>query len=437
MEKDKYRLQEGRKRPAYKPKNIRCPGCGAGLTVKDERSKLVVCEYCSCHLYVTESEKKVLGKSLDPVQHFPLKIGDSFHYKATHFEIIARMAFIEDGDYSELTRQYLLYNPRMGTRWLDEYQGRYSLSKDSHVMPTSNPFEKQRGDVLKTHDGRRWITEETGLYELIYVDGALPWIAKVGDRISYAEFSEKSGSGMQYDVQRIDNEIEYGMGKALPLEVVRRATKKADLGSGIVRKRYVDAAITRKLFVSVMLAALFALVVNGIMALYCLISGEVVLRQYFSADRLNQEVLSEPFPVAGDNNLIKIIARARPKLNNEWMALDVALIANEDTAVHVYDQDIQYYHGHEGGESWREGGQKKTAYIKIPLAGEYQLLLHAVSGRGSATQSTKTDHGVDIHIETGVRMPHFFIGASIASVIILFLTGVFYLNWKSGGEEDE
>ena len=109
MESERFKLSSGRERPEYKPQNIKCASCGAGLTVKDEQSQMVVCEYCGSQLDVSATEQTVLGKGLANKPYFPLELGDSFHYKATRFEVISRMAFIEDNDISEMTKEYLLY----------------------------------------------------------------------------------------------------------------------------------------------------------------------------------------------------------------------------------------------------------------------------------------------------------------------------------------
>lgn len=437
MDDKKFTLSKDRKRPPYKPKDIHCPGCGAALTIKDERSELVVCEYCGSHLDVSETEKKVLGKGPDKKQDFPLLLGDSFRYKGTKFEIISRMVFIEESDYTQKTRQYLLYNPRRGTMWIDEYKGHYSLSTDTHVMPTSEPFTKRRGDILTTHDHRKWITEGTGTYELVYVDGSLPWIAKIGDKIQYAEFSEKSGSGMQYEVQSIGIEMEYGTGKALPIEMVRRATNKMDLGKEMGLREPVDAAIKSKFYKAVILVASLAIIINGIFALFCVSRGRVVLSQNFTASQLTGEAFSKPFKVAGKNNIVKVNVTAAPRLNNEWMAMDLAIVENDDRVIHVYDGDIAYYHGTEGGESWSEGSQNTTEYIKIPRAGIYRLLLHAVGARGNTGNSSQAYHGAAIRVTDGALLPHFFIGVAILSIIILTLTIISYSKWKNEDEDDD
>jgi ribosomal protein S27E len=435
MDRQAYSLEKGRPRPAYTPRDIHCPGCGAGLTVKDEHAEMVVCDYCGSHLAVTAEEQKVLGKGGVNKQAFPLELGDSFRHKGYRYEVVARMAFIEDGDVTEMTRQYLLYNPRIGTCWLEAYKGRYSLSRATHIMPESEPFDKGRGGLLTTHDGNQWVAEESGVLELTYVDGALPWIARIGDRIAYADFVDKSGSGQHYQAERTQNEIEYSIGRALDIEVVRRATGKPDLGRKTARRDEPDAAVRRSFYLTVMAAAAIVLVVNlGLTAAVAFL-GRPVLSQQFSVADLNGEVLSEPFRV--DSGIVKVTATAHPRLNNEWMAMNIAIVGGQEDVLHVYDADISYYHGREGGESWSEGGQSQSTYIKVPQPGAYSLMLHAVSARGNANQADRTSHGLAVRVVDGARMPYFFIAAAVICGLILILSGWSYAKWKSGDEDDE
>ena len=435
MDKETYSLEKGRPRPPYKAQDIHCPGCGAGLTVKDEHAELVVCDYCGSHLAVTPTEQKVLNKGPEYKQKFQLQLGDSFRHKGYRYEIIARMAFIEDGDYTEMTRQYLLYNPRVGTQWLEEYKGHYSLSQMTHVMPKTDPFECTRGSVLETHDGQEWVTEENGVMELVFVDGALPWVAKIGDTVAYADFAEKGGSGGQYQVERSPNEIEYSFGRPLDIEVIRRATGKPDLLKSGAPKARIDAATVRSLFTFTMVVAVLAALLNGLLLFFTMTRGQEVLLEQFGAEELNGEIFTEPFRV--DSNIIKVIARATPRLNNEWMSLDLAIVDADDIVMHVYDEGISYYHGYEGGERWSEGSQKKSSYIKVPQPGSYRLLLHAVSAKGNANRSNRTTHGIQIRVIDGARKPTYFIGAIVFAVLVMVGALALFGKWAEGDEEDD
>ncbi len=412
MEQERFALNSGRKRPAYKPKDIHCPNCGAGLTVKDERSELVVCDYCGSHLDVSQEEKQVLGKGAEQKWDFPLNVGDSFWWKKARYEIIARMVFIED-DEDEMTRQYLLYNPYHGTLWLDEYDGHYSLSWDTHVMPTENAFRKTRGDILTTHDNQKWVMEEEGTYELVYVDGALPWIATIGDRVHYAEFVNKNTPKLQYDAQRIGSEIEYGRGQSLSMEQVRRALGQAEFAEDREPESPLEnVAETRQTFTRLVAAVIFILVVNVALFIYTYQSGTLVLEQAFSARELTNETLSKPFRLENDGDIVRVSAYS--PVNNAWMALDVGVVMNEDTLVHLAEADVARYYG-------SEGSQRKSIHFKLPWAGTYRLLVHAVSARGTARSAKQAEHNATIKVYTGVFRSYYFLAISIVAGLVLVL----------------
>jgi hypothetical protein len=329
------------------PQNIKCGSCGAGLTVKDEQSQMVVCEYCGSQLDVSATAQTVLGKGLANKPYFPLELGDAFHHKATRFEVISRLAFIEDHDISEMTKEYLLYNPRRGSLWRGEYGGHYSISHSSHGRPTKVAFDVSRGDVIKTHDGNQWVAEGKGTYALHYVDGALPWITRVGDRLQYAEFAEKSGSG----------------------------------------KRYIQ----------LMVIALAAAVLNGLLAFYCYQSGTVVLKQGFLPQEITNGAMSRSFIVRGKGKITKITVSA--PLDNAWMSLEAAIVRRDGKVVHLYERSLEYYHGRSGGESWSEGSRSNSELVKIPDPGLYKLFVQAVSAQGNASRATRALHGLQVEIK--------------------------------------
>ncbi|MDJ0721491.1 MAG: DUF4178 domain-containing protein [Desulfobacterales bacterium] len=432
MDKAHAGATRGRERPAYQPRNIRCEGCGAGLSVKDERAELVVCEYCGSHLDVSATERKVVGRKTDNQPFFPFRLGDAFHYQSARFEVIARLAFIEDGDVAEMTREYLLYHPRRPSRWLGEYQGNYSMTATSHVMPQKDPFNTSRGGKLKTHDGKAWVCEGRGTYELHYVDGALPWIASVGDRVDYAEFVEESGTGRIYEAQRIANEIEYGRGRRLDLETVRRAARKSDLGKTLKPKASEDAAVARRRYVQMMSAAALALVVNVLAAVFCYLAGTEVLSESFSAAELTEGAYSEAFRVAGNGAAVRI--NARTGLSNAWMTLEAALVREDDMMVHQYESNIEYYHGRSGGENWSEGSRNKSVMVRVPDGGNYRLFVMAVSAKGNANRAERALHGARMVVTDEAQPWGKFAVAAGISFFVLIITAVLYGKWK---QEDE
>lgn len=431
-EGDRFGLGQGRPRPAYTPKSLHCPHCGAGLTVKDEHSEMVVCDYCGSHLEVTSEELTVLGKGPARKWDFPLALGASFRHKGARYEVIARLALIEDGDPTYLTREYLLYNPYRGTLWLSEYQGHYDLSSTTHVMPVGEPFSCGKGDSLETHDGRQWVMEETGEYELAYVDGALPWVAKVGDRQRYAELTAEDGSGDLYEAEAQGQELEYGIGRRVPLAMVRRATGKEDLPEPAAPLE--NVARTRSAYHWMLKLTALALAVNAVLWLLAGAKGHEVLEQRFDAAALTRETLSQPFEIRRADDVVKVELDSRA-LDNAWMVVDVAVVEGEDRVIHTLEADMEYYHGYEGGESWSEGSRSRSVYFRVPEAGTHRLLLHAVSATGETPQAEAAQHPLRVRVVAGAVRPLWFKGVTVLCLVSLVGVGMSYLKWKKGEED--
>ena len=431
---DALALGAGRPRPPHKPIPLKCESCGASLSIKNERTELVVCDYCGSHLAVTQTEQKVLGAGPEAKWSFPIALGERFRHKGALYEVLARMVYIEDGDPSEATRQYLLYHPRRGTLWLDEYGGHYSIGQATHVMPAENAFMKDKGEMIHTADKRKWVCQEKGEYQLAYVDGALPWVATVGDRIDYAEFVDAGGSGQQYDVQQTGREIEYGTGEPLTREQIVRGFGRTDIP--VSGKPAEDASKKARAFKQTLAIALVFVLTNGLLLAFAYTKGSEVLAQRFSANQITGETFSKPFTVRSAGTVLKVEFDV-PKLANAWMALDWALVEGDDAVVHADDADISYYSGGSGDDSWSEGSKTHSAFVRVPEAGTYKLLVHAISNWGENEQATRAEHDLTVRVRAGALRSIYFVVAAIFSAVVLVLTGVSYSKWKKGDEDDD
>jgi hypothetical protein len=442
---DRFGIGAGRPRPPYKPRAVTCAHCGAGLQIKDERAQLVVCDYCGSRLNVTAAEAKVLGSGPGRKPDFPLALGARFLFKGAKYEVIARMRFIEDDDESEQSLQYLLYHPRRGTLYLDEYQGDWSISWPTHVMPTSDALAMTRGRILRTHDNRSWVTDGTGTYELKYVDGALPWIANVGDKIRYAEFSEKSGSGLQYEAEAQGDEIEYGTGQSLSADAVRRAMgASARPAPGAAKPSApafraspaLDAAQMRNWYLTLIVIALAIAGLSFLAYAWAAGAGRIVLQQSFGRAELTGQKLSDSFHVAGAGGLIRVRVEA-PALDNEWMAVDLAVVEGEDNVLYDFDSDVSYYHGVEDGESWSEGSHADSHYIEIPKAGDYRLLVHAVGAAGETENAQAPPRGLNLTVTAGAVMDDYFLYAGIFALVVFGILVYAFFKWRSAEAGDD
>ena len=201
---------QGRLRPKLTPRDVKCPACGGMLPQRSDATRFVVCRYCNAHLELGEVEARVLSKA-DPRRDFDYAIDDVFVWNGGRYVVAARMVFTQsDEDGPSETIEYLLWSPRRGTLYLDFDDGRWLLSRMVHVMPRcEDPFSMQEGASMSTHDGEAWSFVESGTGTLAYVDGSLPWVAKVGDRVQYATFRGAHDGHKLYEVERDAGETEF------------------------------------------------------------------------------------------------------------------------------------------------------------------------------------------------------------------------------------
>jgi hypothetical protein len=60
-------------------------------------------------------------------------------------------------------------------------------------------------------------------------------------------------------------------------------------------------------------------------------------------------------------------------LNNSWLGFDLALVNLETGDAFNVEDEISYYHGVEGGESWTEGSTTSSRLLRAVPAGQYYL----------------------------------------------------------------
>ncbi len=206
-----------RPRPALTPRSVTCPSCGATLLERSDATRFVVCRYCSAHLELDVVEARVLAKG-EQRAGFDYEIDDVFLWDGIRYVVAARMVFRQDDDGSvSETVEYLLFSPRRGTLYLDKDDGQWLLSRMVHVMPrTADPFSLREGAQMETCDGQSWTFRESGTGRLVYVDGSLPWVARVGDRVEYATFFGAADSSRGYEVERDSGETEFCQFRVVP-----------------------------------------------------------------------------------------------------------------------------------------------------------------------------------------------------------------------------
>lgn len=353
---------------------VQCPNCGHSIEKKGNTASVLtlVCPACDSEISLDSGTAVKLGQvNSEYAEVFTLNLDDRFTLRDVDYMVVARMRYewVEDGGFD---LEYVLYNEETGYRYLSQAGRHYYLSWPVDTPPESDMFRFYTRKSKVEIDGKTFKFFEEGDLELSYIDGALPWVARVGDRVHYADAvrppylftQEVSGEGSEY---------EYSMSVLLDHKEVEEALPgehPKPYGVAAAQKNPIRGWALLPAFAGIIIAiGLLAFTINlGI-------KGEEVMSQGFSISQLNKrEAYTKTFKITQPDQTMK--ATVNVPVNNSWVSVGVALLDDKEKAVvTATDTTIEYYHGVEDGESWSEGSQSESIYWQVPRAGDYRLLL--------------------------------------------------------------
>ena len=347
---------------------IQCVVCGAGFaTPKQEEVVTAVCTHCGTQLELSATGLKAIGQNPRHWE-FPFSVGDGGLLQGHRYEVVGRL--VHDEGWGEYTREYLLWSKGQGYRWLEEYQGNYVLMRPTQIGPSKAEVDTSWPRSKVEIAGQTWTCFERGHSTIGFVDGALPWLAKVGDKSSYVDFIDPP---RMYSVETSKTELERFVGEHVDGRALFDAFGKPDafmppLVVGPASPRYMTAGRRAAAWVGWVFAALNVLAVVATLS-----DGTRLMEETLGSQEVaNGEWTSPAFTVAPGTTVLGL--EVETTLDNGWLAVDTELLeAGTDDVVGFSSAEVAYYHGYEGGESWSEGNRKKRRLFKAPPAGEYRI----------------------------------------------------------------
>ena len=428
-----------RVRPRLTPREVKCTSCGAMLPERSDATRFIVCRYCDAHLELGEVEARVLSRA-EPRQGFRYALDDVFVWNGARYVVAARMVFTQsDEDGSSETVEYLLWSPRRGSLYLDFDDGRWLLSKMVHVMPRcEDPFTLQEGASVSTGDGENWTFVDSGTGILAYVDGSLPWVAAVGDRVQYATFRGADDGQKLYEVERDTGETEFCQIRVVSEKELHAAAhtnrgapappndapadESNDTPGAGIDEDTPGAGIdqdarraTARWFLWMALVAAAFCITNRALASHAAGVGHVILTKTIPLGlhpppavtpappgapeedpddlEMGEETDNSPPdpevpPIVGGvhlntesfqlpaKSLLRIDVTA-PALKEAWASVDLAIVYGDDLATHILDADLADYDDDDD-----DGAHRDTLFAWIEQPGTYHFLVRVMGGTG-------------------------------------------------------
>ena len=164
---------------------IRCPSCGNRTMDRELRPQTwSSAASCGSALKLDEAQSHVVGKNKGKQPLFTLSIGMPVTLESVRYEVLGRLWYVESEEGVQyISKEYVLYNSESGYLWLSEENGHFTISRTIHEHANVPPIPVAK---MKLQVGKETFkVYESGELTLKWVDGALPWVAVVGEKTRY------------------------------------------------------------------------------------------------------------------------------------------------------------------------------------------------------------------------------------------------------------
>lgn len=392
---------------------LNCPQCGGPLELRaPDQSQRVTCPNCSSLLDIQGNKLEYFGILNQQKFEPAMPLGSVGTFSGVKFTVIGFVKRSVTYDRAYFWSEYLLYEPRVGFRWLIESDGHWSFG-----TPVS------AGDVEASQDSCRYQGTRFKLFarapgKVAYVLGEFYWKVELGETVFMRDYIaaprmlslESSASG---EGDRQSRELNCTLATYLPPEELSQAfpdVKKWPICRGVAPNQPFLYKWIYK-FWAAFIVALLALAIFQVMRS----EGRTVFEKSIS---LPPAAAGSPNRIVFADENLDLHARrnlrvsVRTSLQNSWLAMDGDLFNEESGLTQAFQIPVEYYSGTEGGESWSEGSQVNSEYLPALPAGKYKLRLEVQSEKPQEHLS------FTIKIEEGVfRWVNFVLAFLLISTI--------------------
>lgn len=368
-------MNPGARKIVPKPKALNCPSCGSAIELRAMgAAATVVCSYCSVTLDATNPQLVILQRFQAQMTVQPLiPLGSRGKLFGAVWEIIGfqqRGIDVEGTNY--YWREYVLFNPYKGFRYLSEYDNHWSFVTPIPSIPV--PGVNNMGRPTMTHDGVVYDHFQTAQAYTWFVIGEFPWQVKVGEIVGTADYVAPP---KMLSSETTENEVNWSRGEYIDgkdLWAAFQLPGAAPVPIGVYSIQPAPPAAVHpgrpwKLFF------LYAALLIGMMIYFSTRAlDEIVLNQTYTFQPGaggEKSFVTQPFELRGTSTNLKVDVTGN--VDNSWAFFGMALINENTGQAYDFGRQISYYHGVDGGESWSEGDQNDSTILPSIPGGRYYL----------------------------------------------------------------
>ena len=359
-------------------KGLNCPSCGSAIELRAGAvTQTVVCGSCYAVLDAKDPNLRVLQQMEKRTPIKPaIPLGTRGKIKGDPYEAIGfqvRSITVEEIEYS--WREYVLWSPYKGFRYLTEYDGHWN----DVVIAKSTPAEKSGGrQPTIDYIGKTFRHFQTATATTRFILGEFPWQVRVGDTATTRDFvappyilSQEStpdettwSVGTYMAPERVWESFQLPGTPPAPRGVyANQPDPNAGVWQGIAR----------------VFGALAALIVLLMIVRLVTAQRGLIFRERYTfapSDAGNgspdsSAFVTSIFDIAGRTSNVEV--RIDTDLSNSWAFFNLALINDATGTAYDLGREVSYYYGRDSDGSWREGSRADVSYIPTVPRGRYYL----------------------------------------------------------------
>jgi hypothetical protein len=352
-------------------KGLNCPKCGAAIQLRSgELAQTVACSSCAAILDAKDPNLLVLQEYNGRMRWTPLvPLGTRGKLKGDPYEVLGfqvRGIRVDDTDY--LWREYLLWNPYKGFRYLTEYDGHWN----DVVVLKKTPVESGGLRPTLEYLGETFKHFQTAEASTKFVLGEFPWEVRLGDKATTRDFVAPPHIISE---ETTKDETTWSLGTYVSPQYIWEAFQlpgKPPPPRGVYANQPDPTTGTAealwRIFGIFALVLFVMLIVRQVTA-----RRELVFRQGYTVISHNADstaFVTPVFAVKGRPSNVRLTIDT--DLRNNWAYFNLALINDQTGTAYDFGREVSYYFGYDDG-AWTEGSSSDRATIPTVPPGQYYL----------------------------------------------------------------
>lgn len=409
-------------------KALDCPSCGGSVELRAaEVSVSAVCTQCLSVLDTTRQSLVVIQTVRKKQRVKPLiPLGEVGHFRGTDYTNIGfqvRSIQVEGQKYS--WREYVLFHPHQGFRYLSEYDGHWNFVKPLTHLPTP---ATSRGRKAMALFGETYAHFQGASATTDFVIGEFPWRVEVGERVFCDDYVSPP---RMLSSETSDSEVTWSLGEYVTGADVWKAFKLTTpvppaIGVYANQPAPVDQSAKRTWRNFLILAALLLVAVN-VTSLF--MSDKEVFRQKYRFDAANKgeaSFVTPTFELKGRPANVEV--RIETDLRDQWVYFNFALISETTGQGWDWGREVSYY----SGSDWSEGDRNDSSLIGQVPAGRYYLRVEPdwEPQAGSTSVQSPVDYSIVVRRDVPRLWPYIII-------FVLLLIPPIWASMRSFGFESK